>query len=94
MPDWTVLVYDSFVDILMTIMTEPTRHGNVLDLILTSNSTCVSKVECLPGLSDNAIVLTEVAIKPTQAKQKRRKNHLHKRADWTTSQSHRIRGIV
>ena len=58
---------------LVTIMTEPTRQGNVVDLILTSNPTCVSK----PDLSDHAIVLTEVAIKPTQAKQKRRKTHLN-----------------
>ena len=49
---------------LVQIVTEPTRHDNVLDLILTSNPTLVSKVECLPGLSDHDIVLAEVAIKP------------------------------
>ena len=42
-------VYDSFVDILddynlVRIVMEPTRHGNALDLILTSNAKGVSKV--------------------------------------------------
>ena len=69
--------YESFVEILdnfnlVQIVTEPTRHDNVLDLILTSNPTQVSKVDCIPGLSDHDIVSVEVAIKPTQAKQKRR----------------------
>ena len=82
-------VYDSFVEILdgfnlVQIVTEPTRHDNVLDLILTSNPILVSKVDCIPGLSDHDIVSTEVAIKPTQAKQKRRTIHLYNKADWTT----------
>ena len=67
-------IYDSFVEILddynpVQIVTEPTRHDNVLDLILTSDPTLVSKVDCIPGLSDYDIVSAEVAIKPTQAKQ-------------------------
>ena len=72
---------------LVQIVTEPTRHDNVLDLILTSNPTLVSKVECLPGLSDHDIVLAEVAIKPAQTKQKRRKIHLYNKVDWTTFRS-------
>ena len=85
-------VYDSFVDILddynlVKIVTEPTRHDNVLDLILTSNPTLVSKVECIPSLSDYDVVLAEVAIKPAQTKQKRRKIHLYNKADWTTFRS-------
>ena len=74
-------VYDSFVNILddynlVQIVIEPTRHDNVLDLFLISNPTLASKVECLPGISDHDIVLAEVAIKPAQTKQKRRKIHL------------------
>ena len=85
-------VYDSFVAILddynlVQIETEPTRHDNVLDLILTSNPTHVYKVECLPGLSDHDIVLADVATKPAQIKQKRRKIHLYNKADWITFQS-------
>ena len=57
----------------------------VLDLILTS--TLVSKVECLPGLSDHDIVLVDVATKPAQIKQKRRKIHLYNKADWITFRS-------
>ena len=42
-------VYDSCVDIfddynLVQIVTEPTRHGNALELIVTSNAKGVSKV--------------------------------------------------
>ena len=85
-------VYDSFVEILddfnlVQTVTQPTRNDNVLDLILTSNPTLVSKIECLPGLSDHDIVSAEVALKPTQAKQKRRTIHLYNKADWTTFQS-------
>ena len=68
-------------------MTEPAREDNILDLILTSNPTLVSKVECLPGLSDHDIVSAEVALKPTEAKQKRRTIHLYNKADWTTFRS-------
>ena len=67
---------------LVQIVTEPIILRNVLDLILTSNPTLVSKVECQPGLSDHGIVLAEVAIKSTQAKQKQKKPPLHK-ADKT-----------
>ena len=49
----------------MQIVTESTRHDDVFDLILTLNPTIVSKVECLPGLSDHDIVLADVAIKLT-----------------------------
>ena len=85
-------VYDSFVKILddfnlVQTVTQPTRNDNVLDLILTSNPTLVSKIECLPGLSDHDIVSAEVALKPTQAKQKRRTIHLYNKADWTTFRS-------
>ena len=68
-------------------MTEPTRQDNVLDLILTSNPTLVSKFDCLPGLSDHDIVSVEVAIKPTQATQKHRTIHLYNKPDWTTFRS-------
>ena len=57
------------------------------DLILTSNPTLVSKVECLPGLSDHDIVLAGMAIKPAQTKQKRWKIHLYNKAGWTTFRS-------
>ena len=87
-------LYDIFVDIfddynLVQSVTEPTRHDNVLDLILTSNPTLLSKVECLPGLSYHDIALAKVAIKPAQSKQKHRKIHLYNKADWTTFRSKR-----
>lgn len=72
---------------LVQMVTQPTRQDNVLDLLLTTNPTLVTKVICLPGLGDHDIVSAEVAVKPTQNKQKRRKIHLLSKADWTTFRS-------
>ena len=83
-------VYDSFIEkklddfSLVQIVTEQTRHYNVLDIILTSNPKLVLTVDCIPDLSDLDIVSAEVSIKPTQAQQRRRKNHLYTTADWNT----------
>ena len=67
-------------------MTEPTRYYNVLDLIPTSNPTLVSKVNCIPGFSDHDIVSIEVAIKPTQAKQKQLWSDITDKLDQRTDQ--------
>lgn len=85
-------VYENFTDILddfnlVQMVTQPTRQDHVLDLLLTTNPTLVTKVICLPGLGDHDIVSAEVAVKPTQNKQKRRKIHLFSKADWTTFRS-------
>ena len=66
------------------MVTEPTRHspGNTLDLFLTSNPTLIQKVDILPGLGDNDVVLAEGLIKTVFQKQKTRKVHLFAKADW------------
>jgi hypothetical protein len=39
---------------------EPTRVENTLDLVISNNTSCITRVYTLPGISDHAIVLAEV----------------------------------
>ena len=44
------------------MVTEPTRQGNALDLILTNIPQLVPRMEITPGLSDHDIVYAEFSI--------------------------------
>ena len=50
-------------------MTSPTRGQNSLDLFFTTNTTLVDNVSITPGLSDHAIVLTQVSDSPAGLRQ-------------------------
>ena len=64
------------------MVTEPTRPDNVLDLFLTTNQTLINEVNCQPGLSDHDMVTAVGSLKPVIQKQKPRKIHLFRKADW------------
>ena len=49
---------------LVQMVTEPTRHENVLDLFLTTNHTLVQKIEILPGTADHDIMVADFDIIP------------------------------
>ena len=63
------------------MVTEPTRHDNVLDLFLTSNHTLVQKVEIYPGIADHDVMVTDVNIK-TLGRQEPRSVPLYRKANW------------
>ena len=68
-------LYDDFMTILydfslVQMVTEPTRHKNVLDLLLTTNHTLVKKTEFLPGIADHDIMVADVNNNPQVGRQK------------------------
>ena len=85
-------VYELFRDFLddfsfTQMTTNPTRQNNVLDLFLTTNPTLVRQVNCLPGLSDDDMVIANCYIKPSVLKQKPRKVQIFRKADWSKLKS-------
>ena len=64
------------------MVNEPTRCGNVLDFFLTSNHTLEQKVEIVPGIADNDIMIADINVKPQIAQQKPRSEPLYRKADW------------
>ena len=64
------------------MVTQPTRHENILDLFLTTNPTLMDQDDCRPGLSDHDMVTVTCALKTSVQKQKPRKVFLFKKADW------------
>ena len=80
-------LYDDFMTMLddfslVQMVTEPTRHENVLDLFLTTNHTLVQKTEILPGIADHDIMVADVNITPQVGRQKPRNVPLYRKADW------------
>ena len=80
-------LYDDFMTMLdnfglVQIVTEPTRHENVLDLFLTTNQTQVQKTEIVPGISDHEIMVADANITPQVGHQKPRNVPLYRKADW------------
>ena len=67
---------------LVKMVTEPTRHENVLDLFLTTNPTLFQKTEILPGIADHDIIVADVNITPQVGRQKLRNVPLYRKADW------------
>ena len=87
-PDYSCKpVYECFLEILhdfsfCQMVTEPTRHENILDLLFTINHNLIDVVKCLPGLADHDIVPSLGSIKPTIQKQKPHQVHLFSTANW------------
>jgi len=45
------------------LVTEPTRGGNILDLLFSTNSESIDNVEVIPGMSDHEAVYCELTLK-------------------------------
>ena len=67
---------------LHQLVLEPTRLGNVLDLIITNVPDLVPRVEVIPGLSDHSIVFIELKVKPDRKVNAPRQILLYKHAHW------------
>ena len=61
---------------------EPTRENNLLDLIFTTNPTLAKISTNIPGISDHAIVVTDIDTKPYYQKTNPRKSYIWAKADW------------
>ena len=61
-------LYASFIETMsdfsfIQMVLEPTRQGNILDLLLTTNHILVNSVNIVPGLSDHDIVEGVVVVR-------------------------------
>jgi len=81
-----VSLHNRFGDIinnfgLTQIVSEPTRLGNTLDLIITNRPNQVNSTQILPGISDHNGVYTEFDANPMRKKQSPRKKQTGKDLD-------------
>jgi hypothetical protein len=69
---------------LAQMVEEPTRGENTLDLVISNNPSCMTRVHTLPGISGHDIVFAEVDMKIKKKIQKPRSIPLYKKAKWDT----------
>ncbi|XP_053403025.1 uncharacterized protein LOC128558204 [Mercenaria mercenaria] len=67
---------------LTQIHNQSTRDNNMLDLVFTNNPTTVKTSTSVPGISDHAMVVTDITIIPQVIKQKPRKIYIYSKANW------------
>ncbi len=66
---------------LTQMVSDPTHDKNILDLMLVSNPTKVTKTSTVPGLCKHDAILMITDIRPTLIKQPKRKVYLYNKAD-------------
>ena len=62
---------------------QPTRHGNILDLLFVTNPDLVKEIHTSPGMSDHDIVIADIDIKAKINRKTTRTVHLYGKANWT-----------
>ena len=67
---------------LQQMQRQPTRDNNLLDLIFTTNPSLVKASSSVPGISDHAMVVTDIDIIPNYVKQKPHKVYQYSKASW------------
>ena len=67
---------------LSQIHDQPTRDNNLLELVFTNNPSIVKSSTSVPGISDHAMVVTDIDIIPQYIKQKPRKLYIFSKANW------------
>ena len=67
---------------LTQVHEQPTRQGNILDLVFVSNPSLVKSSVSVPGISDHDIVVTDLDIRPIYSNTKPRRIYMFGRADW------------
>ena len=67
---------------LTQIHEEPTRENNLLDLVFTTNPTLSKSSTNISGISDHAIIVTDLDTKPYYQKSIPRKIYKWAKANW------------
>ena len=67
---------------LSQVHDQPTRDNNFLDHVFTNNPSIVKTSSLVPGISDHAMVVTDIDIIPQHIKQKPRKIYIFSKANW------------
>ena len=63
-------------------MRDPQEKRNLLDLVFTSNATLTKSSTNIPGISDHAIIITDMDTKPNYQKTIPRKSYIWRKAKW------------
>ena len=66
---------------LTQVVTEPTRQGNIPDLLYTSHPDLVDKVYIVLGMSDHDAVICDINLRANPPANPKRNVYLYKRAD-------------
>ncbi|KAI8484554.1 hypothetical protein Bbelb_376610, partial [Branchiostoma belcheri] len=66
---------------LFQTVQEPTRNGNLLDLVLVNNPNIIEKTSVVPGISDHDMVLVDVNLALKQNRKPKRKVYIRTKAD-------------
>ena len=70
---------------LTQIVNEPTRKGNILDLLITNRPNQINRTEILPGIAtgeDHHVVYTELDRNPHRTKQRPKNIFVYQKANW------------
>ena len=67
---------------LTQIHEEPTRNGNTIDLVFSTNPSLIQYSASIPGLSDHEAVVADLDTCPQRIKEKPRCHYLFSRAKW------------
>ena len=61
---------------------EPTRETNLLDLVFTMNPSLIKSSTNFQGISDHAILITDMETKHHYQKTTHRKRYIYSKANW------------
>ena len=67
---------------MVQIHEQPTRGNNLLDIVLTTNSSLVKSSNNAPGISDHDMVVTDCDTKPYYQSKRPRKCYIYSKANW------------
>jgi len=73
---------------LEQMVCDPTRDGNILDLLLTNDPMSCIKTEVIPGISDHEAILTSLDVKVKRITQAKRQIPQFSKADWISFNDH------
>ena len=76
----TDIIQDNF---LTQFVDQPTREGNILDLVLTSNEDLIDNLYVGEPFSDHKLVTFQLSNIPYVPRQTQRQVYSYKKADWT-----------
>ena len=74
------IIQDNF---LTQLVDQPTREGNILDLVLTSNEDLIDNLYVGEPFSDHSLVTLQLSNIPYVPRQTHRQVYSYKKADWT-----------
>ena len=80
----------SSVAVLLATAVQIQWCGNILDLVLTSNSALISNVNTVSGMSDHEAVLFQINMNPMKKTTPPHKVYNYKTANWETFKSNII----